>query len=296
MQNVLFSLDAIIEFSNFQALQDKMADYLNMAIVTVDYKGHPVTQHSNCSPYCSHLRSDLSLSKICEHCDSLGGIEAARNMKPYIYVCHQGLVDIAIPILHNDIYLGSIMLGQVLLSDPNDKNKLNVLQQNQTYEYQDSYMNLPKLSYERINTISDLVFFFCNKFFSMSIDALTKASKKTSKKALYTKQERSTGVLQPALSYMKSSFDQKITLEYLAEICNITPTYFSRLFKKTMNTNLVDYLNDIRISQAKIHLLTTNKKISQIATEVGFSDCGYFIKVFKQKENMTPNEYRDSIE
>ncbi len=296
MQNVLFSLDTIIEFSNFQSLQDKMADYLNMAIVTVDYKGHPVTKHSNCSPYCSHLRNDPSLSRICEQCDSLGGIEAARNMKPYIYICHQGLVDIAVPILHNDIYLGAIMLGQVLLSDPSDKIKLNTLQQNQAYQYQDSYMNLPKLSYERINAISDLVFFFCNKFISMSIDALTKASKKSSKKTIYAKQEKNTNVLQPALSYLKSSFDQKITLDYLAELCNITPTYFSRLFKKTTNSNLVDYLNDIRINQAKIHLLTTNKKISQIASEVGFSDCGYFIKVFKQKEKMTPNSYRDSRE
>ena len=60
---------------------------------------------------------DTRNSQISQKCDSRGGLEAARNKKPYTYVCHMGVVDVAIPIIYQNLYVGAVMCGQILLPE-----------------------------------------------------------------------------------------------------------------------------------------------------------------------------------
>ena len=55
---------------------------------------------------------------------------------------------------------------------------------------------------------------------------------------------------------------------------------------------LPDIINEYRIKRARELLLTTNKSIFEIALDCGFSDAGYFIKIFKSFEKLTPAEFR----
>lgn len=71
-------LHKIINVDKWQSLQDALAKQTGMAIITVDYKGVPVTKHSGCHSFCQLLRDDPELSKNCQKCDSRGGIEATR--------------------------------------------------------------------------------------------------------------------------------------------------------------------------------------------------------------------------
>jgi two-component system response regulator YesN len=82
-------------------------------------------------------------------------------------------------------------------------------------------------------------------------------------------------------------------LAQAADCLGINSSYLSRLFKKEMNENFIDYLIDIRIEKAVYLLETTKLKNSEIACKVGFEDERYFGKVFKKKCGMTPKQYRD---
>jgi sensor histidine kinase YesM len=110
---VLLKITDIIDVEVLQRIQDSFSDATGLAAVTVDYKGNPITEYSNFSEYCTCVRKDSNNRDCCFQSDAHGGIESARSGKPSIYICHGGLVDLAVPIMVKGNYLGAIMAGQV---------------------------------------------------------------------------------------------------------------------------------------------------------------------------------------
>ncbi|MDB8791025.1 helix-turn-helix transcriptional regulator [Romboutsia sp. 1001216sp1] len=82
-------------------------------------------------------------------------------------------------------------------------------------------------------------------------------------------------------------------MDKISLVCNLSQCYFSKLFKKETGLNFINYLNSKKISKAKELLVSTDEPINNIAINLGFEDCGYFIRVFKKSENITPKKYRD---
>lgn len=109
------NLETILNLQSWNELQDSFSLLTNFAILTVNYKGEALTTHSNCSEFCAQIRKDPKLSKLCRKCDSRGGLESVRLNRPYLYLCHLGVIEIAIPIHVDDKYLGAILAGQVRL-------------------------------------------------------------------------------------------------------------------------------------------------------------------------------------
>lgn len=93
-------------------------------------------------------------------------------------------------------------------------------------------------------------------------------------------------------SYLEEHHQQKISLEKLSEQFFISKFHLSREYKKTYGITLLNDLTAKRISHAKSMLRFGNESIEAIALSCGFQDSGYFIKVFRKSENMTPLEYR----
>jgi len=98
--------------------------------------------------------------------------------------------------------------------------------------------------------------------------------------------------LQLVFDYVNNHYDQPITIEDMARLCNMSYSYFSRFFKKTMQRNFSDYVNLIRITKSEYLLSTTDESITDIALSVGFTTASYFIEQFKHFKNMTPKKYR----
>lgn len=109
----------IIDVNLLQKFQDNFAESMNIASITVDIDGNPVTKPSSYTNFCLNLTQSTSIgTKRCAESHKRGGIEAAKTKKPYIYTCHAGLIDFAVPILVADIQIGSILGGQILTSSP----------------------------------------------------------------------------------------------------------------------------------------------------------------------------------
>ena len=87
-------------------------------------------------------------------------------------------------------------------------------------------------------------------------------------------------------------YAEPLTLAQLAETAGLSPSYFSALFVKVMGVSLREYINHVRVEEAKRLLTATDYPLSQIAVSVGFSDQSYFSKVFKQITGISPNRYR----
>lgn len=162
--NKFISLKNIINVKDFQKIQDDISKATGVAILTTDYKGKPFTKHSCCTEFCKIIRSDKDFTHLCEKCDSMGGLEAARSGRPYIYKCHMGLVDFAVPIIVQDQYLGLLMGGQILVEEENS-NLENIVPMHESIEehkLKEAYKNLTVLPLNKIQSISEMLFHISN--------------------------------------------------------------------------------------------------------------------------------------
>src|SRR5690625_560656 len=97
------------------------------------------------------------------------------------------------------------------------------------------------------------------------------------------------------MDYVEDNFNADISLKGIAEIVHLNASYLSSLFKEELNMTFSEYLTRRRIQEAKRLLMQTDLTINEIAEKVGYQTAKYFIKIFKQYENTTPNSYRKSM-
>jgi len=109
----------VIDINMLQNFQDNFAESMNIASITVDINGIPVTKPSSYTDFCMNLmHATLIGENRCAESHRKGGEEAAKTGKPYIYKCHAGLIDFAAPILVNGKQIGTILGGQILTLSP----------------------------------------------------------------------------------------------------------------------------------------------------------------------------------
>lgn len=92
--------------------------------------------------------------------------------------------------------------------------------------------------------------------------------------------------------YIESHYAKPLTLAHLSETFYISPYYLSRVFKDISGFSFVDYVNHVRIKEAKLLLRETDWKVLRIAERVGFDSIAYFGRVFKETVHLSPNQYR----
>ncbi len=100
-------------------------------------------------------------------------------------------------------------------------------------------------------------------------------------------------ILRKAVEYLQKHYNEQITLNEVAEHTFVSTYYISRMFKKEMGKNFVDYLNEIRIEKAKEMLRDVRYKTYEVAEQVGIPDAHYFSKLFKKYVGVTPTEFRE---
>ncbi|UKS28509.1 response regulator [Paenibacillus sp. HWE-109] len=101
--------------------------------------------------------------------------------------------------------------------------------------------------------------------------------------------------MQLAKNYMDDRLSQELSLDEVAKMAGLTPTYFSLLFKKMTNQTFVQYRINKRMAMAKELLGVPHLKIVDIADEVGYDDYSHFTKTFKKVVGISPSEFRSSL-
>lgn len=98
--------------------------------------------------------------------------------------------------------------------------------------------------------------------------------------------------LQQAIDYVHTHLDQDLSLGQIAEVVNISPTYFASLFKRATGTSPHQYVIKQRVQRAKLLLSKTDLAIADIALQVGFSSQSHLTQQFKRVTGMTPKQVR----
>lgn len=101
-----------------------------------------------------------------------------------------------------------------------------------------------------------------------------------------------TGIVGRALEYIDRNLGENIRTSSISAKLHISEYYLCHEFKKCIGSTVSEYIVSKRLAEAKNMLCETDRSISEIATELGFSSFSYFCKIFKEKNGMTPGELR----
>ena len=106
----------------------------------------------------------------------------------------------------------------------------------------------------------------------------------------------SEDIIVKARKYIEENFRENIDRNDVAAVTFVTPNYLSKLFKNKMNMNLREYINQLRIEEAKRLLISTSMSISEIASYVGYYNISYFSTVFHKIVGASPFDWRNNGE
>lgn len=102
-------------------------------------------------------------------------------------------------------------------------------------------------------------------------------------------------LIEGVCEYVNKNYNDDIKASEMADMCNLSYSYFSRKFKQYLKKSFSEYLSYIRVVNAQRLLVSTDKLITDIAIECGFSATSYFIKRFKEYNGISPKQYRKRL-
>ncbi len=103
---------------------------------------------------------------------------------------------------------------------------------------------------------------------------------------------RSEDPVEKARQYMDDNFRESLTLEQIAEVAGISPSYFCRRFKSKLGESPITYLRNLRIARASYLLEHTSLQLAEITSQSGFFSISYFCREFKKATGISPIQHR----
>lgn len=98
--------------------------------------------------------------------------------------------------------------------------------------------------------------------------------------------------IQITVDYIEDHIGEEISIQTLANQAALSPFYYQRLFKRLVKKSVVEYIKLRRMAKAADMLLHTNRRILDIAVDLGFATHEHFTRTFKNTFGMPPEEYR----
>jgi len=109
--------------------------------------------------------------------------------------------------------------------------------------------------------------------------------------------KKTEDIVKQVIDFINTNYnDSQLSANLIADKINITPQYFSRVFKEITNNNFPEYINNIKLKKAKELIISTNLTIKEISDTVGYNNSTYFVTLFRKKYGIPPSKYRLNIQ
>ncbi|MEO6168092.1 MAG: helix-turn-helix domain-containing protein, partial [Chitinophagales bacterium] len=127
------------------------------------------------------------------------------------------------------------------------------------------------------------------KFFAVDIDRKSQSAFMM----FQGQKDHEDAAIKKAQEFIEANYQDKITVDQLAQMLAIGRRSFERRFKKATNNTVVGYMQRVKIEAAKRCFETSRKNINEVMFDVGYTDTKAFRTVFKKITGLTPIEYRN---
>jgi AraC-like DNA-binding protein len=243
-----------------------------------------------------HLNDFCTLVKSSEKvkgCKAYDGIERSRRaeqlMRPFVDECPSGVIELVVPLIIRGQVVATVFCGSMRRFADRKKG----------FEYiwskvahrginrerlREAYQNFQHIPRGRLLELGNLLFYALSYVGGIvDNDAIERQIRL-----------QKNPIIREAVTLIQSSKNAFPSAGELAAHFGITPEYFSKLFKKVMKKNFVDFVIELRILKAQELLTNTALPIVDIAYEVGYQRQSYFTKKFHEITGITPSKFRDS--
>lgn len=212
-------------------IQEKLHEVTGMAFVTVDYRGEPVTELSGSTEFCTCRKKYSCYQKSCCLSNAYGGATAAIGNQPYLYRCPAGLIEMAIPIIIDQQYMGALIGGQVRCEEDEElenygKRINDGMDWRQDQELVEKYEKLSVMTLAKIQSIADLAYLYISQMCEKENTVLEK--KKIERKRVHLQaecnkmKERESAIEEMALSHKKGEMNPQFILNILNAISGLS--------------------------------------------------------------------------
>jgi AraC family transcriptional regulator len=100
--------------------------------------------------------------------------------------------------------------------------------------------------------------------------------------------------LQRAIAYIKEHMTENLSLKEMSAVVEMSPHYFTRLFKQSTGLSAYQYVIHCRMEQAKHLLCKQDLSVAEVSQRVGFQNQGHFTNAFRKNTGTTPRMYRET--
>lgn len=267
------------DFQKLGRLLNSLHQCLDIKIALMDENIKEIYTASYQTAFCHCIASAPGGYERCVSCDhkALSDIQNTKKMKQY--VCHAGLIEVALPVTENGKTVATILFGQILDESPRDEQWNRVKQACAWYpnieELHQAFMRLKRFTARQISACTEVIHACVSEVRMAGIVATANQDD-----------------VQRLNSYIDTHFAENMTVESICRDLSISKTRLYNLCKQRYGKTPIQLLGERRLEAAKELLITTIHPIHYIAEVVGIADFNYFTKVFKRSQGTTPSQYR----
>lgn len=261
------------------ALQDFYnATGINMDLLKADFS-YVTFNHRGNECYCQTIQNTEAGKKACFLSDACLLEKCKKSRKPEMHVCHAGLVDIAVPILYEDMIIGYILFGQ--------------LKADTDFTAFEKYIADLGLDVKEMKSYyTGISFFDSGKIQSVSNIA-----------SMLVKHILLENMLKPAfdeniqktVTFIHENLENDLSIHNISQSIHVSKSVLYKKFHACFHCTVSEYINSKRVEKS-IELLTkTDLSIEEIAQKVGFSSTSYYTKTFKRLKGIPPLKYKKKL-
>ena len=237
------------------------------------------------NPFCTIM---AKTNESCAQCYSLQcKVEAEAQFEPKTLKCFAGLCEAAVPVRVAENVIAFLHTGQVLLQRP-DKVKFKQIAATllkwgaevDLKKLEEFYFNTRVLTLKQYEALIRLLNTFAEHLAACSSVLIMQA------------QQVDSPAITQARSYIRDHSDDELPLSAVAHVVNMSATYFSEKFKEMTGINFVEYVARTRVEKARNLLQNPNRRVCEVAFEVGFKSLSQFNRMFKKVVGESPRDYR----
>ena len=236
------------------------------------------------NPFCALLAEEPATLAVCLQAHE--SMIRHTGVLPHSMTCPFGLTETAVPVKLGEKTIGYLRIGQVLrhtLEKSDTARVAKVLSQhgvrftNEIHAAWDKNLLTPP---DKYNAIIRLLMFFGEQL-SILINQI-----------LLEKENAEPLMVRKAREHITKNRRESLSLADVAKVSGASMFHFCKVFKKTTGLTFTDYVARIRLEDAKEELLNPNRRISEIAYDVGFKSLTQFNRAFKRIFGQSPTQFR----
>ncbi len=257
---------------------------LPLALRPLEFWQHEHHNKTNENLFCRMLAERRSTLAVClqSHAD----IVKHTGATPRTETCPFGLTETAVPVRLGERTIGYLRIGQVLRRSaiPSDKlraeAKLNECGVAFSGALRKAWESTPIIPTEKYGATVRLLTFFAEQ-----LSALTN-------QIVLERQNAEPALIQKAREYIEKHKGEPLSLNTVAKAAGASVFHFSKVFHKSTGVRFTDYVARVRLEDARTQLLNPNRRVSEVAYDVGFQSLTQFNRMFKRVFGQSPTEFR----